>query len=151
MFKAISITAGVIALALALTGCVGGAQTQTLESAQKIVEDAKISCESATDQALSEVIPQNNGEDVQGSLLLCQDENAMFGMPIFDNPQDIGDYLASICESATDEATITQLKGIDVLWGPNWFVDASANPELLSKLQDAFGGEIANLYSKCPA
>lgn len=151
MFKAISITAGMIAVALALTGCTGGAETLTLEGAEKIIKDAKISCESATDQALSEVLPQNDGKDVQGNVLFCQDEGAVFGMGIFENPKDIGSYIATVCESATDEETATQLKEYEMLWGPNWFIDASSNPELYEDLEKAFGGELADFNSKCPA
>lgn len=151
MFKAISISAGVLALALALTGCSGGAQTLTLKQAQQVITDAKIPCESASDQKLAEVLPQNDGKDVEGSVLFCQDEGAIFGMGVFDNPKDIASYIKTVCGSATDNASIENLKQYEMLWGPNWFIDASSNPDLFKDLKDAFGGELADFYSKCPA
>lgn len=151
MFKAISISAGVLTLALALTGCSGGAQTLTLKDAKQVIADQNISCESATEQKLSEVLPSVDGKDVKGDVLFCQDEGAVFGMGLFDNPKDIGSYIKTVCGSATDEANITQLKKYEMLWGPNWFIDASSNPDLYKDLQDAFGGELADFYSKCPA
>lgn len=151
MFKALSITAGTVALVLALTGCAGGDATQTLKSAKQVIKEEKIACESASDQKLADVLPQNDGNDIKGDVLFCQDEGAVFGMGIFENPKDIGSYINLVCGSSTDDASITQLKEYEMLWGPNWFIDASSNPDLYSELQSAFGGELADFYSKCPA
>lgn len=150
MFKAFSITAGAVVLALTLTGCFGGAANLTLKEAQAKIEAAGIPCTDPQEQALDEVIPHDEGT-IGGSVMFCADEGAQFGLGVFDNPKDIGKYLDLVCASATDEATITQLEEYEMLWGPNWFADASANPDIYADLQKALGGELAKFYSKCPA
>ena len=151
MFKAVSITAGAFALALTLSGCVGGAPTLTLKDAQSKIKAANISCTKPETQPLSDVMPKSDGKDVKGDLLLCQDDASTFSLILFDNPKDLGALIKTACDAATSEDTITQLKETKLLWGANWYADASSNTELYADLQKALGGENADVYSKCSA
>lgn len=149
MIRVTSTLAVVAALALSVTGCTAGDPTLTLSRAKEVIKTSGIACESQDSQKLGDVIPQNDGEPVAGDVLFCSDEGETFGMGIFEDPSDIRGYIDQVCKQATDDAAKQQLKEYEMLWGPNWFADASANPDLLPKLQDAFGGELADFYSKC--
>lgn len=139
------------ALLIGLSGCfAGGSSDLTLDSAKEKLNAAGIPCEQASEQALADVLPSGEGEEpIGGSVLFCSDEGSSFGLGVFDNSSDIRIYLDLVCNASTEEADIASLKDYDMLWGPNWFADASSNPDLYADLQSALGGEIADFYSKC--
>ena len=116
----------------------------------KKLEAAGVPCEQPSEQKLADVLPTGEGADpIGGTVLFCQNAESSFGLGVFDKSSDIRIYLDLVCNASTEEADVANLKDYKMLWGPNWFADASGNDDLYTDLQKALGGEIADFYSKC--
>jgi len=133
-----------------LTACSGSADELTAASAKQKIASAEISCESLDEQDLGAIL-QGDEASSQGALLVCSDEGSTFGLGIFDRADGINSFLELVCASTQDEENLEQLKTYTLLWGPNWFADATSNPELTGSLQKALGGEILSLFDRCTA
>jgi hypothetical protein len=137
-----------IATALSLTSCSANSDQLTAASAKEKIAAANISCNSLDEQDLGALL-QDEEATSGGALLVCSDEGSTFGLGIFATADGIDSFLRVVCESASDENNIDQLENYTLLWGKNWFADATANPELTETLQRALGGDISSFASKC--
>jgi hypothetical protein len=138
----------VAATALTLTSCSASGDRLTATSAKEKIAAANISCNSLDEQDLGALL-QDEEVTAGGALLVCSDEGSTFGLGIFATSDGIDSFLRVVCESASDDNNIDQLENYTLLWGENWFADATANPELTETLQQALGGDISSFASKC--
>lgn len=146
---AVSVLASVsLAAVFALSGCSSSAEALTVSSAQQKLSAANVTCDSLDEQDLSSLLG-NSEDSAGGGLLVCSDEGFTFGLGIFNEPQDFDAFIATICDSALTEANIAQLQEYQLIWGPNWFVDPTANPDITDELNSALGGDVASFYSRC--